>query len=121
VEIIGVQAEKAPAFYASWKKGEWVVLEDADTIADGLAARSVFQLPYVIMKDHIADVVLLTEEEVLEGIRLALMTTHNLAEGAGAASVVGAVKIKERLAGKKVVLIMSGGNLDRQHLVQALQ
>ena len=54
VEIIGVQAERAAAFYASWKKGEWVTIETADTVADGLAARSVFQLPYVIMKDHIS-------------------------------------------------------------------
>lgn len=121
VEIIGVQAAKAPAFAKSLEKGEWVVLDDAETIADGLAARSVFQLPYVIMKDHVRDVVLLSEDEVLEGIRLALTTTHNLAEGAGAASLIAAVKIRDRLAGKKVALIMSGGNLDREHLELALK
>jgi len=121
VEIIGVQAEKAPAFAKALKQGEWVVLDDADTIADGLAARSVFQLPYVIMKDHIKEVILLTEDEILEGIRMALITTHNLAEGAGAASLIAAVKIKEKLKGKKVVLIMSGGNLDRAHLELALR
>ena len=120
VEIIGVQAERAAAFYESWKKGERVTIEGADTVADGLAARSVFQLPYVIMKDHITDVVLLSEEEILEGIRLALQATHNLAEGAGAASIAAALKIKDRLAGKKVALIMSGGNLDHEHLLQAL-
>ncbi len=89
-------------------------------MADGLAARSVFQLPYAIMKDHITDVVLLSEEEILEGIRLALRATHNLAEGAGAAAITGAIKIKDQLAGKKVALIMSGGNLDHTHLLQAL-
>jgi threonine dehydratase len=120
VEIIGVQAKKAPAFYESLQQGDWIVLDEADTIADGLAARSVFQLPYVIMKDYIKDVVLLSEEEILEGIPLALMTTHNLAEGAGAASIMAAQKIKDRLAGKTVVLVMSGGNLDREHLQQAL-
>ncbi len=120
VEIIGVQAERAAAFYESWKKGEQVVLEEANTVADGLAARSVFPLPYVIMKDHIAEVVLLSEEEILAGIRLALDVTHNLAEGAGAAAIAAALKIKDRLAGKKVVLIMSGGNLGREHLLQAL-
>lgn len=73
------------------------------------------------MKDHVKDVVLLNEDEVLEGIRLALGTTHNLAEGAGAASLVAAVKIKERLQGKKVVLVMSGGNLDRAQLELALR
>jgi threonine dehydratase len=120
VEIIGVQPERAAAFYASWKKGEWTTIETAQTVADGLAARSVFQLAYAIMKDHINDVVLLTEEEILEGVRLALQSTHNLAEAAGAASIAGAVKINERLAGKKVALIMSGGNLDHEHLTQAL-
>jgi threonine dehydratase len=120
VEIIGVQPERAAAFYESWKKGERVSIEVADTVADGLAARSVFQLPYMIMKDRISDVVLLSEEEILEGIRLALLATHNLAEGAGAAGIAAALKIKERLAGKKVALIMSGGNLDHEHLVQAL-
>ena len=104
VEIIGVQPERAAAFYESWKKGERVTIEGADTVADGLAARSVFQLPYVIMKDHIADVVLLSEDEILEGIRLALQVTHNLAEGAGAAAIAAALQIKDRLAGKKVAL-----------------
>jgi len=121
VEIIGVQAAKAPAFHRSLVQGEWVVLDDADTIADGLAARSVFQLPYVIMKDHINEVVLLSEDDILEGIRMALTTTHNLAEGAGAASLIAAVKIKEKLKGRKAVLIMSGGNLDRTHLELALR
>mgnify|MGYP000892248119 CR=1 FL=1 len=58
--------------------------------------------------------------EILEGVRLALQATHNLAETAGAASLAAALKIRERLAGKKVVLIMSGGNLDHEHLLQAL-
>jgi len=120
VEIIGVQAERAAAFYESWKSGERVTIEGADTVADGLAARSVFQLPWVIMKDLIADVVLLSEEEILEGVRLALQTTHNLAETAGASSLAAALKIRERLAGKKVALIMSGGNLYHEHLLQAL-
>ena len=72
------------------------------------------------MKDHITDVVLLSEEEIIEGVRLALEVTHNLAEGAGAASLAAAVKMKDRLEGKKVALIMSGGNLDHEHLLQAL-
>ncbi len=120
VEIIGVQPERAAAFYESLKKGERVRLETADTVADGLAARSVFQLPYAIMKDHISDVVLLSEDEILQGIRIAIETTHNLAEGAGAASLAAALKIKDRLAGKKVALVMSGGNLDHEHLLQAM-
>ena len=79
-----------------------------------------FLLPFVIMKDLITDVVLLSEGEILEGVRLALQTTHNLAETAGAAAIAAALKAKDRLAGKKVALIMSGGNLDHEHLLQAL-
>ncbi len=121
VKVIGVQSEKAAAYHASLQKGEWTVLDEAETVADGLAARSVFQLPYAIMKDRVKEVVLLTEEDILEGIRLALTKTHNLAEGAGAAALVAALKIKDQLAGKKVALIMTGGNLDRKHLEQALR
>lgn len=120
VEVVGVQAERAAAFYESWKRGERVTLQDADTVADGLAARSVFQLPFVIMKDLITDVVLVSEGELLEGVRLALQTTHNLAEAAGAAAIAAALKARDRLGGKKVVLIMSGGNLDHEHLLEAL-
>ncbi|MBN1473725.1 MAG: threonine/serine dehydratase [Syntrophaceae bacterium] len=111
IEIIGVEPQNAPSFYNSWKKGDIVILDEADTIAEGLAARSVFQLPYVILKDAINDVILLTENEILEGIRMALSTTHNLAEAAGAVSLIAAYKIKDRLSGKNVVMIMSGGNL----------
>jgi threonine dehydratase len=112
IEIIGVEPQNVPSFYDSWKKGEIVTLDEAHTIADGLAARTVFHLPYVILKDAINDVVLLTEDEILEGVRMALTTTHNLAECAGAASLMAAYKIKDCLAGKKVVMIMSGGNIN---------
>ncbi len=118
--VVGVEAENAPKFSQSLQQDKWVVLDSADTIADGLAARSVFQLPYVILKDHIKDVVLLSEDEIKEGIRLSLSMTHNLAESAGAAPIIASLKIKERLAGKKVVLIMTGGNIDREHLKSAL-
>jgi len=120
IEIIGVEPQNAPSFYNSWKKGEIVTLDEAHTVADGLAARSVFQLPYVILKDTINDVVLLTEEEILQGIQLALTATHNLAEAAGAVSLIAACKIRERLAGKKVVMMMSGGNLNLETLKKAI-
>ena len=120
IEIIGVEPQNAPSFYKSWKKGEIVTLDDAHTVADGLAARTVFHLPYILLKGTINDVVLLTEDEILEGIKMALAATHNLAEGAGAASLMAAYKIKDRLAGKKVVMIMSGGNLKTDTLKAAL-
>jgi len=120
IEVIGVEPANAPSFYQSWKKGEIVTLDEVHTIADGLATRSVFPLPYVILKDTINDVVLLSEEEILEGIKMALTTTHNLAEAAGAVSLMAAYKIRERLAGRNVVMIMSGGNLRMETLKAAL-
>lgn len=119
VELIGVQAERMPSFYESWRQGKKVIVPGASTIAEGLAARSVFDIPYMILKERITDVVLLTEDELLEGVRLAVRFTQNLAEVAGAASLAAAFKIKERLAGKKVVTIMTGGNLNLHHLTQA--
>jgi threonine dehydratase len=120
VDLIGVQASRMPSFYESWRQGKKVIVPSADTAAEGLAARSVFDLPYTILKDRIKDVILLNEEELLGGVRLALRYTQNLAEVAGAASLAAAFKIKEQLAGKKVVLVMTGGNLDMRRLAQIL-
>lgn len=120
VELIGVQAERMPSFYESWRQGKKVIVPKAETVAEGLAARSVFEVPYLILKDKIKEVVLLSEEELLEGVRTALRHTQNLAEIAGAASLAGAFKIKERLGGKKVVAVMTGGNMSLARLTQVL-
>lgn len=111
VEIYGVQAQKMPAFYESWKQGKKVTVSKADTVASGLAARSVFDLPFIILKDLVADVVLLSEEELIDSVRLAIRYTQNLAEIAGAAAIKAAFALKERIQGKKVVLVMTGGNI----------
>ncbi len=120
VNIIGVVAEKAPSLKLSLEKGELVTTEAAETFADGLAARSIFQIPYLIIKDTISEVVAVTEKELIQGVLLSLTQTHNLAEGAGASGIACALKIKEKLAGRKVVIIMTGANLDRKHLLLAL-
>jgi len=120
VELIGVQAQRMPSFYESWRQGKKVIVPAAHTVAEGLAARSVFETPYLIMKDLIKDVVLLSEDELLEGVRLALRYTQNLAEVAGAAALAAAFKIKPELAAKKVVAVMTGGNMDLSRLTQIL-
>ena len=120
VELIGIQAERMPSFYESWRQGRKVTVPLADTVAEGMAARSIFEIPYLILKDRVADVVLLSEEELLEGVRLAIGYTQNLAEVAGAAALAGAFKIKDRLAGKKVAVILTGGNISLTHLAQIL-
>lgn len=120
VELIGVQAQNVPSFYESWRRQEKVTVPLADTVADGLAARSIFEVPFYILKDCVSDVVLLTEDELINGVRLALRYTHNLAEVAGAAALAAAFKIRERLAGKKVVVVMTGGNMTYGKLARIL-
>jgi threonine dehydratase len=119
-QVIGVQAERADAFMRSWKSGARVVGEKADTLAEGMATRVTFDLTFDLLKRELDDIVSLNEDELAEGIRLALRTTHNLAEGAGASPLAAAVKLRERLAGKRVVCVMSGGNIDRATLTRIL-
>ena len=120
VKIIGVQAENAPAIYRSWKAGEHIETDSCNTIADGLATRVPFKLPFSIIKEGIHDIVTVSEEEIRAGIRSALRHTHNLAEGAGVAALAAAKKLKDKLAGQNVAMIMSGGNLDMDTLKEVL-
>ena len=119
-QVIGVQAERADAFTRSWKGDVRVVGEKCNTFAEGMATRVTFDLPFGILKQELDDIVLLDENELAEGVRMALRTTHNLAEGAGAASLIAAVRLRDQLAGKKVVCVMSGGNIDRATLKKVL-
>ncbi len=77
----------------------------------GLATRYTFDLTFDILKRELDDIVTLTEAELEEGVRLALRATQNLAEGAGGATLMAALKIRDQLGGKKVVCVMSGGNM----------
>ena len=119
-KVIGVQAQRADAFARSWSGPSRVVGETCDTFAEGMATRVTFDLPFGILKRELDDIVSLSEDELAEGVRLALRTTHNLAEGAGAASLIAAVKLRDQLAGRKVVCVMSGGNIDRATLTRIL-
>ena len=93
-EIIGVQAAGADAVTRSWRTGTRVVGDRADTFAEGMATRVTFDLTFGILQRELNDMVTLTEEELAGGVRLALEATHNLAEGAGAASLAAAVKLE---------------------------
>lgn len=111
VEIIGVQSAEAPAAWQSWKEGRPLALDRMDTFAEGLATRVGFELTQAIMRDHLADFVLVPDSDLRRAVRLLLETTHNLAEPAGAASLAAAVKLRDRLEGKKVALSLSGANI----------
>jgi len=111
IRIIGVQAEKAPSVYLSWKERRMVETPSCDTFAEGLATRTAFELPLSIMGDLVDDIVLVTEDELKQAIVLLLEKAHTIAEGAGAASTAAAIKLKDRLQGQTVACVLSGGNL----------
>ncbi len=94
--------------------------ESADTFADGLATRSVYTMTFGALQRGLAGFVTVTDAEIAEAIRLLLRTTHNLAEGAGAAGLAGLLRLGDVLAGKRVGIIVSGGNIDRATLARVV-
>ncbi len=118
--VIGVQSEGAPAVTLSWRQGRPVETETPRTFAEGMATRVPARMTLEIMRRLVHDMVLVSDVELEEAIRLLLRLTHNLAEGAGAASTAAAWKLRSQLAGKTVVGILSGGNLDLRELHRIL-
>lgn len=119
--VIGVQAEAAPSVYLSWKSGSAVTTETAHTLADGLATRAPAETTLRILRALVHQMALVSEEEIRDAIRLLLRETHTLAEGAGAAACAAARRLKGELAGRRVVLILSGGNIDAKTLLAVLK
>jgi threonine dehydratase len=105
----------------SWRAGRPVETDTPRTFAEGMATRISADMTLQIMRKLVHDMVLLSEEELREAIRLLLRITHNLAEGAGAASTAAALKYRDRWQGKTVVGVLSGGNLDMRELANILQ
>ena len=119
VEIIGVQAAAAPAAYLSWKEQKPVEAK-METFAEGLATRTAFNVPQKILRDHLDDFILVSEQELVDAVILGIEKTHNLVEASGAASLAAAAKLRERLQGKRVAIIMSGGNITLEQLRQLI-
>ncbi len=118
--VIGVQSEGAPAVTLSWRAGRPVETPEVQTFAEGVATRRPAALTLAIMRRHVHDMVLVSDEAIRAAIVLLLRLTHNLAEGAGAAALAAALQMREHLAGKTVVGVLSGGNLDLRELAQIL-
>ncbi len=114
-KIIGVQAARADAFARSWRGHRRVAGDRADTLAEGIATRTTFDLTYGILEHGLSDVVTLDETDLADSIRAAVSLTHNLAEGAGAAALA-AVRTFRPDSAAKVVCVMSGGNIDGRTL-----
>src|SRR5271168_1204876 len=111
-EIVGVQSAEAPAYALSLAAGHVVRTDSADTRADGLATRVPDEDALAVIRRGVARFVLVSDADIADAMRAYWTDTHNLTEGAGAAALAAAVQEKQRLAGKKVGLVLSGGNID---------
>ena len=118
-QVIGVQAEKAPAAYLSWKNKK-IVKDKMETAAEGLATQVGYEFTQEILQDYLNDFILVSEEEMVQAILIYMDLTRNLVEDAGASPLAAALKMKERLKGKTVVLVLTGGNISRERLKEIL-
>ena len=118
-QVIGVQAAMAPAAYLSWKGGK-IVKDKMETEAEGLATEIGYELTQEILRDHLADFILVSEEEMVQAILLIMELIRNMAEEAGASPLAAALKIKEKLKGKRVALVLTGGNISMARLKQII-
>ncbi len=115
IRVIGVQSEASPAAYLSWRQRK-LVEAPSRTFAEGLATGTAFSLPQAILWEHLVDFILLPDEEIMRAMVWMIERAHTLAEGAGAAPLAAACRLREELKGKKVGLICSGGNTSLEHL-----
>jgi threonine dehydratase len=111
-EIVGVQSAGAPAYSLSFAAGRVVSTNSADTLADGLATRVPDQEALEVILKGAARIMLVRDDEVAAAVRSYWTDTHNLAEGAGAVALAAAAKERSWIMGRKIGLVLSGGNID---------
>jgi threonine dehydratase len=119
IRVIAVQSDAAPAAYRSWKDGRAVSAE-SHTYAEGLATRFPFELPQQILRAHLDDFLLVSEEQIRAAQRTMIEATRNLVESAGAAPLAAALELREELHGARVALVASGGNVSPEQLLELL-
>lgn len=118
--LIGVQAAAAPALARAWRSGVLESVPIGATIADGLAARVPSPDTLAILREVLDDVVEVSETELVSAIRCYAETVHQLAEGAGAAALAGALQLHRRIKGQRIGLVLSGGNITAGLLLRIL-
>ncbi|WP_060510383.1 threonine dehydratase [Pseudomonas sp. NBRC 111124] len=119
-EIVGVVSSAADAYAQSFERGRIVTTATADTFADGMACRVPHPDAFALVREHAARIVRVTDSEVAEAMRIYHETTHNTAEGAGAAALAALLQERKRQAGKRVAVVLSGANVDRERYAQVL-
>ncbi|MGP9536261.1 MULTISPECIES: threonine ammonia-lyase [unclassified Halomonas] len=120
IRVYAVQAELSCAAYKSWREGR-IIESENKTFAGGFATGTAYDTTFSIYKNALEDFVLLSEIDILQGIALAAYYTKNLVEGAGSSTIMAAWKLREQLAGKKVVLQFSGANASSEELKRACE
>ena len=119
-KVVGVVSTEAPAYALSFAAGKVVPTNSADTMADGMAVRGPDAEALEVILKGADRIVQVSDEEVMEAMRAYYVDTHQLAEGAGAAPLAALLQERDRLQGKRVGLILSGGNIDRDLYLRAL-
>ena len=119
IQVIGVQSSAAPAAYLTWRDHK-AHTAPIHTVAGGLATGAPFMMPQRIMWELMDDFVLVDDAALLSGVRLLLEKAKTLAEPAGAAPLAAALDMPERVRGKKIALILSGGNIAPDQLMDCL-
>jgi threonine dehydratase len=119
-KIVGVVSQGAPAYALSFEAGRRIEAPVTTTIADGMACRLPDDEPLAIMLDHVDHVVRVSDDEICDAMRLYFSATHNVVEGAGAAALAAALKEQESVRGKRIALIVTGGNVDREVFAKVL-
>ncbi len=118
-EVIAVQARNSPAAYNSWKT-KTLTTAGNTTFAGGFATGKAYETTFKIYCDGLNDFLLLSEQEIYQSMGMAFYYTQNLVEGAGGSTLMAALKLKDRIKGKKVVLQMSGGNASAEEIEKAI-
>ncbi|RZI70947.1 MAG: threonine dehydratase, partial [Rubrivivax sp.] len=119
-EIVGVVSTAADAYAQSFEQGRIVTTATANTFADGMACRMPHPDAFALIHQHAARIVRVTDDEIAEAMRIYHETTHNTSEGAGAAGLAALLQERERQQGKRVAVVLSGANIDRQRYAQVL-
>jgi len=119
-KIVGVVADGAPAYALSFEAGRKIAAPVTTLLGDGMACRVPDDASLAVVLENVERVIQVSEEEIREGMRTIFTDTHNVAEGAGAAGFAAALKEKNILAGKRVGIVITGGNVDREIFAKVL-
>ena len=120
IQVVAVQSEAAPGGYLYWKHGK-AVQSSMETFAEGIATAAGYDLPQSILRQHLDDFILVSDDDIRRAIGLLIDKAHTLAEGAGAAALAGVVKQPDLVKGKNVSISVSGSNITLPQLTEAIK